>query len=70
MITDTLILVFGHKCTPKTIKMIHEHTDIKRIRDDIDEPIMDEYAIFILIEKKQEEACPPVGNRLDGAAAR
>ena len=31
---------------PETIKMIHEHTDINRIRDDIDELIMDEHAIL------------------------
>lgn len=40
---------------PETIKMIHEHTDIRRIRDDIDELIMDEHAIFTLTEKEQEK---------------
>ncbi|MGL4844360.1 MAG: type I restriction endonuclease subunit R [Aeromonas veronii] len=40
---------------PETIKMIHEHTDIKRIRDDIDELIMDEHAIFTLTDKEQEQ---------------
>lgn len=40
---------------PETIKMIHEHTDINRIRDDIDELIMDEHAIFTLTEKEQEQ---------------
>ncbi|HDI3295655.1 TPA: HsdR family type I site-specific deoxyribonuclease [Vibrio cholerae] len=40
---------------PETIKMIHEHTDIKRIRDDIDELIMDEHSIFTLTEKEQEK---------------
>lgn len=40
---------------PETIKMIHEHTDIKRIRDDIDELIMDEHAIFTLTDKEQEK---------------
>jgi len=35
--------------------MIHEHTDISRIRDDIDELIMDEHAIFTLTEKEQEK---------------
>ncbi|SGZ08082.1 Putative type I site-specific restriction-modification system, R (Restriction) subunit [Moritella viscosa] len=40
---------------PETIKMIHEHTDINRIRDDIDVLIMDEYAIFTLTEKEQEK---------------
>ena len=34
--------------------MIHEHTDISRIRDDIDELVMDEHAIFTLTEKEQE----------------
>jgi len=40
---------------PETIKLIHEHTDINRIRDDIDELIMDEHAIFTLTEKEQEQ---------------
>tara|TARA_R110001583_G_scaffold10719_2_gene49377 strand:- start:3547 stop:6609 length:3063 start_codon:yes stop_codon:yes gene_type:complete len=40
---------------PETIKLIHEHTDINRIRDDIDELIMDEHAIFTLTEKEQEK---------------
>lgn len=40
---------------PETIKMIHENTDINRIRDDIDELIMDEHAIFTLTEKEQEQ---------------
>ncbi len=40
---------------PETIKMIHEHTDINRIRDDIDELIMDEHAIFTLTVKEQEQ---------------
>ncbi|SUH40014.1 type I site-specific deoxyribonuclease, HsdR family [Salmonella enterica subsp. enterica] len=35
--------------------MIHEHTDINRIRDDIDELIMDEHAIFTLTVKEQEQ---------------
>lgn len=35
--------------------MIHEHTDINRIRDDIDELIMDEHAIFTLTDKEQEQ---------------
>ncbi len=38
---------------PETIKMIHENTDINRIRDDIDELVMDEHAIFTLTEKEQ-----------------
>ncbi len=40
---------------PETIKMIHEHTDINRIRDDIDELVMDEHAIFTLTDKEQEQ---------------
>lgn len=40
---------------PETIKMIHENTDINRIREDIDELIMDEHAIFTLTEKEQEK---------------
>jgi len=40
---------------PDTIKMIHENTDINRIRDDIDELVMDEHAIFTLTEKEQEQ---------------
>lgn len=40
---------------PETIKMIHEHTDINRIRDDIDELVMDEHARFTLTEKEQEQ---------------
>lgn len=40
---------------PDTIKMIHENTDINKIRDDIDELVMDEHAIFTLTEKEQEQ---------------
>jgi type I restriction enzyme, R subunit len=40
---------------PEVIKMIHENTDITRIRDDIDELIMDEHAVFTLTEKEQEK---------------
>ena len=40
---------------PETVKLIHDHTDIKRIRDDIDELVMDEHAIFTLNEKEQEQ---------------
>jgi len=40
---------------PETIKMIHENTDINRIRDDIDELVMDEHAIFTLTQKEQEK---------------
>lgn len=40
---------------PETIKMIHENTDIKGIRDDINELVMDEHSIFTLTEKEQEK---------------
>lgn len=40
---------------PETIKLIHEHTDIIRIRDDIDELIMDEHSLFTLTQKEQEK---------------
>lgn len=40
---------------PETIKMVHENTDINRIRNDIDELVMDEHAIFTLTEKEQEK---------------
>lgn len=40
---------------PETVKMIHENTDISRIRDDIDELIMDEHSIFTLTTKEQEQ---------------
>lgn len=40
---------------PETIKMIHEHTDIKRIRDNIEELIMDEHSLFTLTDKEQEK---------------
>lgn len=46
---------------PETIKMIHEHTDIRRIRDDIDALTMDEHSIFTLTEKEQEQRA----NRLE-----
>ncbi|KUM53399.1 type I restriction endonuclease subunit R [Rheinheimera sp. EpRS3] len=40
---------------PETIQLIHQHTDINRIRDDIDELVMDEHAIFTLTDKEQEQ---------------
>jgi len=40
----------------ETIKMIHENTDISKIRDDIDELVMDEHAIFTLTEKEREKS--------------
>lgn len=36
------------------IQMIHENTDVNRIRDDISSLTMDEHAIFTLTEKEQE----------------
>jgi len=40
---------------PETIKMIHEHTDIEHIREDISELLIDEHALFELTEKEQEK---------------
>lgn len=39
---------------PQVIQMIHENTDVNRIRDDISSLTMDEHAIFTLTEKEQE----------------
>ena len=38
---------------PETIKIIHEHTDIDRIRDDIDELVMDAESVFELPEEER-----------------
>jgi len=40
---------------PETIKIIHENTDIARIRDDIDELIMDAESIFELTEEERKK---------------
>ena len=40
---------------PETIRMIHEHTDIERIRDDIDELVMDAESIFELTEDERKK---------------
>lgn len=40
---------------PETIKLIHENTDIDRIRDDIDELIMDAEFIFELTEEERKK---------------
>lgn len=40
---------------PETIRLIHEHTDIDQIRDDLDELIMDEDSIFTLTEAEQKK---------------
>lgn len=50
----------------ETIKMIHEHTDIKQIRRDIDELIMDEHAIFTLTVKEQEQRARQLEMTLTG----
>ncbi len=52
---DRQVRLFGLRLVLKPSKMIHEHTDINRIRDDIDELIMDEHAIFTLTAKEQEQ---------------
>lgn len=40
---------------PDIIQMIHRNTDVSKIREDIDELIMDENAIFTLTKKEQEK---------------
>lgn len=40
---------------PETIKIIHENTEIERIRDDIDELVMDAEAIFELTEEERQK---------------
>ena len=40
---------------PETIKLIHEHTDIERIRDDIDELVMDAESVFELTEEERSK---------------
>ena len=40
---------------PETIQLIHEHTDIDQIRDDLDELMMDEDSIFTLTEAEQKK---------------
>lgn len=47
---------------PETVKMIQEHTDIKRILgNDLDKIIIDEHTIFTLTDKEQEQ----LANRLE-----
>lgn len=40
---------------PETIKLIHEHTEIDRIRDDIDELVMDAKSAFELTEEEKKK---------------
>lgn len=40
---------------PETIKLIHEHTDIDRIRDDIDELVMDAESVFELTDDEKNK---------------
>lgn len=40
---------------PETIRLIHQHTDIDHIRDDLDELVMDEDSIFTLTEAEQKK---------------
>jgi type I restriction enzyme R subunit len=40
---------------PETIKLIHEHTEIDRIRDDIDELVMDAESVFELTEEEKKK---------------
>ena len=40
---------------PETIKLIHDNTDIDRIRDDIDELVMDAESVFELTEEERRK---------------
>lgn len=40
---------------PETIRIIHENTDIDRIRDDIDELVMDAESVFELTEEERKK---------------
>ncbi len=40
---------------PETIKLIHENTEIERIRDDIDEFVMDAQSVFELTEEEKKK---------------
>nr|WP_321397008.1 HsdR family type I site-specific deoxyribonuclease [uncultured Desulfobacter sp.] len=40
---------------PETIKLIHENTEIDRIRDDIDELVMDAQSVFELSEEERKK---------------
>tara|TARA_Y100001933_G_scaffold265180_1_gene336463 strand:+ start:37943 stop:41065 length:3123 start_codon:yes stop_codon:yes gene_type:complete len=40
---------------PETIKLIHENTEIDRIRDDIDELVMDAESVFELTEEERKK---------------
>ena len=40
---------------PETIRIIHENTDIERIRDDIDELMMDAESVFELTEEERKK---------------
>ncbi len=40
---------------PETIKLIHEYTEIDRIRDDIDELVMDAESVFELTEEEKKK---------------
>jgi len=40
---------------PETIKLIHQYTEVDRIRDDIDELVMDAESVFELSEEEQKK---------------
>ena len=40
---------------PETIRLIHQHTDIDRIRDDLDELVIDEESLFVLSEAEKKK---------------
>ena len=51
---------------PETIKLIHDNTDIDRIRDDIDELVMDAESVFELTEEEREKKAKKIHISLIG----
>lgn len=51
---------------PETIRIIHENTSIERIRDDIDELVMDAEAVFELTEEEKKKKAKKINLSLMG----
>lgn len=51
---------------PETIKLIHEHTDIDRIRDDIDELVMDADSMLELTDEERKKKAKEIHITLIG----
>ena len=51
---------------PETIKLIHDNTDIDRIRDDIDELVMDAESVFELTEEERQKKAKKIHITLIG----